>query len=56
VTVASGRVRERDVVDGFAAAGIAATAEVADLDPPAARRLCPLRCDLEETTFVREAS
>jgi phenylacetate-coenzyme A ligase PaaK-like adenylate-forming protein len=56
VTVASGRIRERDVVDGFAAAGIAATADVADLDPPAARRLCPLRCDLEETTFVREAS
>lgn len=56
VTVASGRLRERDVVDAFAAQGVEVTAEVVDLDPRAARELCPLRCDLTETTFVREAS
>ncbi|WP_329520460.1 phenylacetate--CoA ligase family protein [Spirillospora sp. NBC_01491] len=56
VTVVAPGLSTTDVVERFAGRGIDATAEIADLDEQDARRLCPLRCDLREETFVRGAA
>jgi phenylacetate-CoA ligase len=56
VTVVSEHASPLDVTERLGARGIDAVAEVVRLGPDEARALCPLRCDLEERTFVRGAA
>jgi phenylacetate-CoA ligase len=56
VTLASEHASPGDITERLGARGIDAVAEVVRLGPDEARALCPLRCDLEEKTFVRGAA
>lgn len=56
VTVVSEHASPVDVTERLGSRGIDAVAEVVRLGPEEARALCPLRCDLEEKTFVRGAA
>ncbi|MEV0409150.1 AMP-binding protein [Actinoallomurus sp. NPDC050550] len=56
VTVVSEHASPVDVTERLGTRGIDAVAEVVRLGPDEARALCPLRCDLEEKTFVRGAA